>query len=123
MLWYCHATRDNGKCQGIGRIGRLRHVLKLENPTHHGTDLFLGGATGARDGCLDLARCMQAYRNSMLGSHQHRHSGGLRGAHHGLHIVLGKHSFDGDSCWPITCNPAVDRLFNGHQTTCDIQVG
>jgi len=55
----------NGKCQGIGCIGRLRHILKLENPAHHDADLFLGGAAGTGDGCLDLARCMQAYRNSM----------------------------------------------------------
>jgi hypothetical protein len=59
----------------------------------------------------------------MPGGHQHRNARGLCGAHHGLHIVLGKNPFDGDSCWPVPGNPTFDRLFDRHEPACHIQVG
>jgi hypothetical protein len=56
-------------------------------------------------------------------SHQHRHPGSLRGAHHSLHIVLSEHPFDGHCCRPVTSNPAIDRLLDGHEATCDVKIG
>ena len=56
----------------------------------------------------------------MSGGNEHRHPSSLGGAHHRLHIVLSKHTFNGDRGRPVAGNPVFDHLLERQQATCDI---
>ncbi len=111
------------KSERVGGIGGLRRRIEPENPGHHGGHLCLVGATRTGDRGLDLARRVQSDRNAPSCRHQHRHPGGLSGAHHGLDVVLGEHALHRHRVGPVLDEPGVDLLLEPAQPTRDIEVG
>ena len=95
QTWQMASARASAASAGLGS------VVELEDPGDHGADLVLGGASGAGDRGLDLARGVQADRDAVAGGDQHRNAGGLGRAHHGLHVVLGEDPLDGDGGGPV----------------------
>jgi hypothetical protein len=58
----------------------------------------------------------------MPGGDDHRYSGNLSGTHYCLHIVLGKHPFNGNCGRVIARNPVLNHLFDSQEATCHIEL-
>ena len=85
------AQGERQRVRGVRRFGGVR---QLEQPGDHRGDLGLVGVAVAGHRGLDLAGGVPGDRNGATGGGQRDDAGGLRGAHHGPHVVLAEHPLD-----------------------------
>ena len=106
----------DGERQGVGGISRLGHRVEPQDPGHHGPDLRLVGTPVAGHRGLDLAGGVQRDGQPAARRADDRDRRGLRGAHHGAHVVLGEDPLDRHGVGLHLVEPPLDTGLDGEQT-------
>ncbi len=101
--------------QRIGGVRGSRHGIQPQHARDHRSDLRLVGGTVSRDRRLDLARCVQSDRETMLGTQRQRDAARLRGAHHGAEVVLREDALDRHRCRGVLGEHEPDALRHREQ--------
>ena len=114
------ADRQGERVGGVGRAWPVGHP---QQPRHHHRDLVLVGPAAAGHRRLDLARRVQRDRQPAPRGADDRDRPGLRGAHHGPHVVLAEHPLHGHRVGPVLGQPALDLLLDRQQPGRDVLVG
>jgi hypothetical protein len=106
----------------VRRVGGLRHGAEPENPRDHRADLRFVRRTRPGDRRLDLRRRVQRDRQPGARRRHDRHRRGLRGAHHGAHVVLAEHAFHGHDFRPVLLDQVRQDIRDRHQPVTELGV-
>ena len=107
--WQIARARASAASAGRGRLGHP------QQPHDHQRDLVLVGAAVAGHRRLDLARRVQGHRQAAPRGADDRDRAGLRGAHHGPHVVLAEHPLHRHRVGLVLGQPALDLLLDRQQ--------